>query len=215
MSEMVPLPPEEKESERPGWVLPLAIVSAVLAVALVGYLAWNWVGGLPEGSSSLLSFLSRSPSSEAPIALTPVTIGATLRYSDLCGQERATIALTPVTIGATVRYSDLRGQERATIALTPVTIGATAAPTEGASLPMTTPSPTLKSPTATPTTIIAETPLSTETITVPEATDQPAEGEGTDEMPPTGIGMAYLILAAMALAVVLLLARVLRTRYQG
>ena len=167
MSEMVPLPPEEKESERPGWVLPLAIVSAVLAVALIGYLAWNWVGGLPEGSSSLLSFLSRSPSSDAPIALTPVTIGAT------------------------------------------------AAPTEGDSLPTTTPSPTLKAPTATPTTLATETPLPTETPVVPEATDQLTEGEGTDEMPPTGIGTAYLILAAMALAVVLLLARVLRTRYQG
>jgi len=167
MSEMVPLPPEEKESGRPGWVLPLAIVSAVSVVALVGYLAWNWVGGLPEGSLSLLSFLPRSPSSDAPVALTPMTIGAT------------------------------------------------AAPTEGASLPMTTPSPTLKSPTATPTTLATETPLPTETPVVLEATDQPAEGEGTDAMPPTGIGTAYLIPAAMALAVVLLLARVLRTRYQG
>jgi len=166
MSEMVPLPPEE-EPGRPAWVLPLAIVSAVLVVAMVGYLAWNWVGALPEGSSSLLSFLSRSPSSEA------------------------------------------------TVALTPVIIGATDAPTEGASLPTASPSPTLKSPTATPTTLATETPLPTETPVVPDATDQPAEGEGTDEMPPTGIGMAYLIPAAMGLALLLVLARILRTRYQG
>ena len=167
MSEMVPLPPEEKESGRPGWVLPLAIVSAVSIVALVGYLAWNWVGGLPEGSSSLLSLLPRSPSSDAPVALTPVTLGAT------------------------------------------------AARTESDSLPVTTRSPTLKSPTTTPMTLATETPFPTETPVVPEATDQPAEGEGTDEMPPTGIGTAYLIPAAIAFAVVLLLTRALRTRYQG
>jgi len=167
MSEMVPLPPEEKESGRPGWVLPLAIVSAVLIIALFGYLAWSWVGGVPEGSASLLSVLSRSPSSAA------------------------------------------------TIALTPVIIGATAAPTEGASLPTATPSPTLKSPTATPTTLATETPLPTETLVVLEATDQPAEGEGTDEMPPTGLGTAYLIPVAMGLALLLVLARILRIRYQG
>ena len=167
MSEMVPLPPEEEESGRPGWVLPLAIVSAALFVALLGYLAWGWIGDLPEGASSLLSFLSRSPASGA------------------------------------------------TIALTPVTIGATAAPAEGALLPTAAPSPTLKSPTATPTIIATETPLPTETHVAPEATEQPSEGEGTDDMPPTGIGTVYFILIAMGLALALVLARILRIRHQG
>jgi len=63
--------------------------------------------------------------------------------------------------------------------------------------------------------LATETPLPTETLVVLEATDQPAEGEGTDEMPPTGLGTAYLIPVAMGLALVLVLARILRIRYQG
>ena len=172
MSEMVPLPPEEEERERPGWVLPVSIVSAVLAVALIGYSAWMWFGGQSASTPSFLSFLSRSPSSDATIATYATDV--------------------PLVSG-----------------------GATATPTEAASLPTATPSPTSKSPTATPTVAQTETPLPTETSPVPEGTDQPSGGEGTDEMPPTGVGTAYVLPIAMALAVVLLLARVLRTRYQG
>ena len=177
MSEMVPLPPEQEEAGRPGWVVPLAIVSAVLVVALIGYLVWDWVGGLPEGSTSLLSFLSRSPSSDATIALTLVTIG---------------------TAAPTVRV-----------------VLPTATLAEGAALPTATPALALKSPTTNPATAITNTPLSPETPSVPKPTDQPAVGEDTDEMPPTGIGAAYLIPVAMGLALLLVLARILRVRYQG
>lgn len=167
MSEMVPLPPEKEESERPVWVIPLGIVSAVLVVALVAYLVWGSVSGLPGSASSILSFLSRSPSSEETIA--------------------------PRLVEGT----------------------ATAAPIEATLLPTATPSPTLKAPTATPTAMATEPPSPTATPPIPEATDPPPEGEGSGEMPPTGFGPTYLIPIAMVLAVVLLLARVLRIRYQG
>jgi len=166
-SEMVPLPPEEEEAQRPGWVIPLGIVSAILVVALGGYLAWSRLGGQSGRSLSFLAFLSRGPAS----ATRPVpTLMAGL---------------------------------------------ATATPSGGSSLPTSTPSVTLESPTATPTAMATDTPRPTETPTALEATEQPPGDENSDEMPPTGIGTAYLVGIATALGVVLVLARVLRSRYQG
>ena len=86
MAQMTPLPPEE-ERGRPNWVTVLGIASIVLLVGVIGYLAWIWVGNLPGGPSSILSFLSGKPSAadtaspvsatDTPAVLAPPTEVAT------------------------------------------------------------------------------------------------------------------------------------------
>jgi len=178
MAQMTPLPPEE-EPRKPGWVTVLGIASIVLLVGVIAYLAWIWIGGLPGGPSSVLSFLSGKPSAAATTS------------SD------AAVATNEVP-------------ETSTEAMTPV------ASADAAQPPSVTPSPTLAFPTATPTIAASATPLPTEPHITPEATDQSlGEADGTDDMPPTGIGSGYLVAIAMTLAALILIARVLRVKFQA
>jgi hypothetical protein len=179
MAQMTPLPPEQ-ERGRPNWVTVLGIASIVLLVGVIGYLAWIWVGNLPGGPASILSFLS--------------------------GKASAAETISPV-----------RTTDSPAVPATPTEVATAGAVDEGPVLPTATPSLTGVSPTATPTTVATATPLPTEPSPTLEAEEHTDEGGGaaSDDMPPTGIGPGYLVGIAMALGVLLLLARTLRIRYLG
>ena len=192
MSEMVPLPPEEEKSERPVWVIPLGIVSAVLVAVLGTYLAWDWLGGQSGRTPSFLSFLSRSPSSAQVVVLTPVMSSATATPHTEISSSTATPSPTEESPAATP----------------------TTAPTEESPAVTPTTTPTEESPAATPTTTPTETSFPTETASATKPTEQPSEDNGSEEMPATGFGTVHLAAVGMALAIVVVVARVVRTRYQ-
>ena len=128
MAQMTPLPPEE-ERRRPNWVTVLGIASIVLLVGVIGYLAWIWVGNLPGGPASVLSFLSGKPSAAETI-------------SPVSATDSPAVLATPTEV-ATSGPAD-EGPVLPTATFSPTAVSPTATPTAVASA---TPLPTEPSPT--------------------------------------------------------------------
>ena len=173
MTQMTPLPPEEPK--RSSWIIPIAILAAVVIIGAVGYLAWHWSGDLREAAESVISSLGLKQTSSKWVPLGTVSL------------QTSALAMG----------------------------GATVSPTEeNTKIPTATSRPTRSPATLTPTSLPTETPTPQEASGGAAMAVGTPEANSSDEMPPTGIGPAFLIPIAMALALVLLFTRSLRTRFQ-
>ena len=175
MAEMTPLPPE-RERERPNWVTILGIASIVLLVGVIGYLAWIWIGNLPGGPSSILSFLSGKPSAAATI-------------SPVSATDSPAVTATPTEV-ATAGVAD-EGPVLPTATPSPTSVPPTPTPTAVATA---TPLPTEPSPTL-------EAEEHPDEGGGADADDMPPTGIGPGYLVGIAMALAALVLLARTLRI--------------